>query len=42
MPTGKDIFDIGKEKLIDSSKQFLIGERSIVVLVGKIQKSYRS
>lgn len=35
MPSPNDFFEIGKEKEIEDQYSFLVGERSIVILVGK-------
>lgn len=35
MPSPEDIFDPGREPLLDDQQNFLVGARSVVVLVGK-------
>jgi isoamylase len=35
MPTGEDIYDIGKEPKLDDQGRFLVGGRATVILIGK-------
>lgn len=35
MPSGEDIYDIGKEPLLEDQNRFVVGGRSTVILVGK-------
>ena len=35
MPSGEDIFEIGKEPILTEQGRFLVGGRSTVILVGK-------
>jgi isoamylase len=34
-PTGEDIWPVGSEAALDNQRSFLVGGRSVVVLVGK-------
>ncbi|GAB2784702.1 glycogen debranching protein GlgX [Rhabdobacter roseus] len=35
MPSGQDIFEIGKEPMIEDQQRFLVGPRATIILIGK-------
>jgi len=38
MPSPEDIFGPGKEPLVESQHEVLVGPRSIIILVGKAER----